>query len=106
MWRPHMKRGRPVFSQVRQNMVELLYVAGPMYGYELSKKYLDIFPRVSRRLFYYHLKKGLELGEFEVDEVRKEEGDYSWGSVAEKTYYRLGPNAQPQGDRRVKEAYS
>lgn len=101
-----MKRGRPVFSQVRQNMVELLAVAGPMYGYELSKKYLDIFPQVSRRLFYYHLKKGLELGEFEIDEVRKEEGDYSWGSVAEKTYYRLGPNAQPQGDKRVKSYFS
>ena len=98
-----MKRGRPVFSQVRQNMVEILSAKGRAYGYELAKIYLDLFPKVTKRLFYYHLKKGVELGEFKIDKVEKEQGDYSWGSVAEKVYYRLGDNAQPKGNRRVKQ---
>lgn len=100
-----MKRGRPVFSQVRANMVEILYVKGRAYGYELAKIYLDIYPKVTKRLFYYHLKKGLSLGEFVVEKVEKEEGEYSWGTVAEKIYYSLGENAEPRGDERVKDYF-
>ena len=42
------------------------------------------------------------MGEFEIDKVEREQGEFSWGNVAEKTYYRLGKNAQPRGDERVK----
>ncbi|MFO7711164.1 MAG: hypothetical protein R6V53_05360 [Candidatus Woesearchaeota archaeon] len=101
-----MGRGRPNFSQVRVNMIEILAVKGSAYGYELAKIYLDIFPKVTRRLFYYHLKKGLELEEFRVDRVEREEGEYSWGNSAEKTYYALGKNANPRGDQRVKDYFT
>jgi len=98
-----MPRGRPVNSAVRQNIVEILYFLGKGYGYEIYKIYSEIFPRVSMRVVYYHLKKGQLLGEFKVDKIKTEQGDYSWGSVAEKVYYALGPKAKPKMDSRVKD---
>lgn len=97
-----MRRGRPVGSVVRHNMVEVLAVLERGHGYQIYKVYRDLFPKVTLRVIYYHLKKGLELGEFVIEKVEKERGDYSWGSEAEKIYYKLGPKAQPQGDARVK----
>ena len=49
------------------------------------------------------LKKGVDLGEFQVNKVEREKGNYSWGGEAEKIYYALGPNAKPTGNDRVKE---
>jgi len=97
-----MKRGRPSGSVVRQNMIEILYRVGSAHGYNLSKLYLRVFPPVTRRVIYYHLQKGLSLGEFDIDRVEREQGDFSWGSVAEKTYYKLGKHAKPIGDDRVR----
>ncbi len=99
-----MKRGRPPQSQIRQNMVELMYILGSAYGYQLSKLYQQIFAPATRRVIYYHLRKGIDLGEFEIDRVEHEKGDFSWGTVAEKTYYKLGKNAKPRGDQRIKAA--
>lgn len=96
-----MKRGRPVFSQVRQNMVEILSVIGKGYGYDIYKIYRDVYPEVTMRLIYYHLKKGVELGEFEIVAVEKAKGSYSWGSEVEKVFYKLGPSAKPIGDDRL-----
>jgi hypothetical protein len=96
-----MGKGRPIYSQVRANMVEILYAKGKGYGYEIAKIYLDIFPRVTKRLFYYHLKKGVELGEFKIESIEKEEGDFSWGSTVEKIYYVLGENAMPKGNKEI-----
>lgn len=97
-----MRRGRPVGSAVRQNVVEVLGALGRGHGYQIFKIYRELFPKVTLRVIYYHLKKGVDLGEFEVDKIEKEKGDYSWGSEAEKIYYKLGPKAQVQGDSRVK----
>lgn len=97
-----MPRGRPVFSQVRQNIVEILYFMKQGYGYEIYKAYLEIYPKVTLRLLYYHLKKGLQLNEFKVKQVKSEKGDYSWGPAAEKIYYSLGDNAAPKADEKVK----
>ena len=99
-----MARGRPVFSQVRQNMIEIIAVKGKAYGYEIFKAYKDIFPAVTLRLMYYHLKKGVELGEFRLEKVVKEKGSFSWGGEVEKSYYSLGPKAEPKGDARVKKS--
>ncbi len=96
------RRGRPPQSQIRQNIVEILSVVGSSYGYQISKWHAQLFPAATRRVIYYHLRKGLELGEFEVDKVEREQGEFSWGNIAEKTYYRLGRRAQPRGDERVK----
>lgn len=97
----YMARGRPTFSEVRQNMVDILQIMRRAYGYELAKVYLEIFPKVTKRLFYYHLRKGVELEEFAIDSVEKEKGEYSWGSVAEKTYYTLGSKAEPRSSQRI-----
>lgn len=97
-----MKRGRPIGSNVRQNMIEILYHLKSAHGYHIYKIYRQIFPKITLRGIYYHLRKGLELNEFEVDEVQKERGNYSWGSEAEKTYYKLGKGAKPKMDPRVK----
>ena len=101
-----MKRGRPAQSVVRQNMVEIVAVKKQVYGYELFKIYLDIFPTITMRNIYYHLKKGIETGEFSVAKVEKQEGTYSWGPASEHTYYQLGAKAEPRGDVKVKEYFT
>ena len=98
-----MARGRPVKSQIRQNIVEILAVLGKGYGYQINKIYRELFPECTREVIYYHLRKGAKLGEFVIAEVRQEQGDYSWGATVQKTYSSLGPNAKPAGDARVSE---
>tara|TARA_Y100000310_G_C20370760_1_gene663377 strand:+ start:373 stop:711 length:339 start_codon:yes stop_codon:yes gene_type:complete len=98
-----MGRGRPVKSQIRQNIIELLYFLKEGYGYDIYRHYKDVFPSVSMRVIYYHLKKGTDIGEFKINKVIKENGNFSWGSEAEKIYYSLGKEAQPIGNERVKE---
>lgn len=100
-----MPRGRPVKSQIRKNIIEILYIMKEGYAYEIYKAYINIFPKVTMRSIYYHLKKGEALQEFVVSRVMKEKGDYSWGSEVEKIYYTLGPEAHALGDRRVKEYF-
>ncbi len=98
-----MSKGRPVKSEIRQNIVEILHFIGNGYGYEIYKIYREIFPKVSMRVIYYHLKKGQVLGEFRVEKIKKEQGDYSWGSEAEKVYYCLDKKAKPIINPRIKE---
>jgi len=97
-----MPRGRPIQSEIRQNIIEILYFMGKGYGYDIYKAYINLFPKVTMRSIYYHLKKGVALGEFKVDKIQKESGNYSWGSEAEKVYYILGDKAQPKINKKVK----
>ena len=97
-----MPKGRPIKSEIRQNVVEILFFMKQGYGYEIYKAYILIFPKVTMRSIYYHLKKGTALGEFKIERVEKEKGDYSWGGEAEKIYYALGPNAKPLGNEKAK----
>jgi hypothetical protein len=97
------RRGRPTFSVIRQNMVEVLHFMGEAYGYQIYKAYKDLFDPITLRVIYYHLKKGKELGEFVVAGIKKTEGTYSWGPEAERIFYKLGENAKPKVDERVKE---
>ena len=97
-----MKAGRPVGSEIRQNIVEMLYFLGKAHGYAIYKIYINIFPVVSIRSVYYHLRKGAQLDEFKL-EVTSKSGDYSWGHSAEVIYYSIGPNARPTVNKRVKE---
>jgi|TARA_B100001964_G_C13956737_1_gene475805 hypothetical protein len=100
-----MVKGRPVKSEIRQNIVEILYFMKQGYGYEIYKAYVAIFPKVTMRSIYYHLKKGADLNEFKVSKIEKEKGDYSWGGEAEKIYYGLGENAKPAGNEKAKEYF-
>lgn len=99
------KKGRPVHSEIRQNMVNILNHMQSAYGYEIYKVYVGIFPKVTMRSIYYHLKKGVALGEFKVSKVEKSTGDYSWGGEAEKIYYSLGSQAKPTPDNRINEYF-
>jgi hypothetical protein len=98
-----MPRGRPTKSVIRDNMIEIVGVLGKAYGYEIYKIYREIFPKVTLRVMYYHLRKGVDLGEFKKHKVIVETGDYSWGNSAEKILYTLGRNGKPKGDPRVRE---
>jgi len=98
-----MPRGRPVQSIIRQNIIEILYFMKKGYGYDIYKAYINIYPKVTMRSIYYHLKKGVALEEFKVHKIEKVQGDYSWGSEAEKVYYMLAEKAKPKIDKRVKE---
>ncbi|MFH1212131.1 MAG: hypothetical protein V1659_04355 [Candidatus Woesearchaeota archaeon] len=99
------KRGRPLGSQIRQNIIEILYIAGKTYGYDLYKSYVSVFPKITLRVVYYHLKKGVSLKEFKLEKIESEHGDYSWGDRAEKHYYSLGENAKPSGSERVRKYF-
>jgi len=98
-----MKKGRPVGSVIRQNVVEILHCMGEGYGYEISKVYNKVFPQVTQRSIYYHLRKGIQTKEIKLHKIEQEKGEFSWGNVVEKIYYTLGKKADPQGDVRVKE---
>ena len=100
-----MAKGRPVKSEIRQNIIEILFFMKQGYGYEIYKIYITIFPKVTMRSIYYHLKKGVSLNEFKVSKIEKEKGDYSWGPEAEKIYYGLEENAKPTGNDKVKEFF-
>ena len=100
-----MPKGRPVRSEIRQNIIEMLFFMKEGYGYDIYRNYIAIFPKVTMRSIYYHLKKGISLGEFKISKVEKEKGDYSWGPEAEKTYYSLGENAKPLGNDKAKEHF-
>ncbi|NOZ81446.1 MAG: hypothetical protein GXP63_07320 [DPANN group archaeon] len=101
-----MPKGRPTYSKIRQNMVELLFFMGKGYGYEIYKAYRELYPPVTMRSIYYHLKKGTSIGEFKVEDVQIEKGEYSWGEMAKKTYYCLGSKAKPGMDRRIKDYFA
>jgi hypothetical protein len=96
------KSGRPIGSEIRQNIIEILNVIGKGYGYQISKLYQQIFPSCTKECIYYHLKKGVELNEISINEVKHETGDFSWGSQVTKTYYSIGFEANPTGNPLVK----
>jgi len=105
LYKQPMAKGRPVKSEIRQNIVEILYFMKEGYGYGIYKVYVAIFPKVTMRSIYYHLKKGVILNEFKVSKVEKVKGDYSWGPEAEKIYYGLGDAAKPISNEKVKEYF-
>ncbi|MBI4738164.1 hypothetical protein HY772_01140 [Candidatus Woesearchaeota archaeon] len=98
-------KGRPTRSAVRQNIVNILAVLGEGYAYNIAKTYMDLFPKVSTRLIYYHLKKGTDLKEFVAKGTKTEEGNYSWGSNADKNYFGLGPAAMPLKNPAIQEYF-
>lgn len=89
-------------SKVRQNIVEILYFYKTLHGYEIYKVHKALFPAVSMRLIYYHLKKGTITKEFKIHSITKREGPHSWGDDAENVIYELGSLAKPMIEPRVK----
>jgi hypothetical protein len=98
-----MKRGRPLKSEIRQNIIEILHYLGNGYGYQIARIYNEVFPKVTQRSIYYHLRKGILTKEIRVHKVEQEQGAFSWGPMVEKIYYGLGESGDPKGLDRVKE---
>jgi len=96
------KQGRPIGSKVRQNIVEILYFYKELHGYDMYKIYKELYPPVTMRLIYYHLKKGLDTGEFKILKINKKVGTYSWGGTSDNVIYSLGPSANPMIEPHVK----
>ena len=96
-----MKRGRPLKSLVREHLKEILFLGGAMTAYEAHKHYIRLFAATTQRNVYYQLEKGVLLNYFEVDQIKDEEGNYSWGGLARKTYYRLAKNIKPNFSKDV-----
>jgi len=95
-------RGRPTKSQIRDNLIEILHFVGEGYGYELYKTYVDVFQqKVNIRSIYYHLNKGVDLGEFIIKNVESVPGNYSWGDQVKRIVFSLGPMAKPRGNQTV-----
>jgi hypothetical protein len=96
------KLGRKPKSQIRDEIVDLLYFLKEAYGYDLYKKYCKVYDKkVSMRSIYYHLNKGVELGIFNLKEIRDVKGDFSWGSGAKQIIFQLGTSAQPKGGKEI-----
>ena len=100
-----MPRGRPTKSQIRQNIIEILYYLKKGYGYAVARIYNEIFPPVHIRSIYYHLRKGVATGEIHLEEIKEEKGDFSWGTKVEKIYYTLGQEARVAGNNKVTEYF-
>jgi hypothetical protein len=100
--KPSKSQGRPLGSKVRQNIVEILYFYRQLHGYDLFKIYKELYPPVTMRLIYYHLKKGVDTGEFRVEKIDKKAGTYSWGATSENVIYALGQSANPMIEPHVK----
>ena len=90
--------GRPVKSEIRERIIDILYVIKEAYGYEIYRYYKNLFPKITLRSIYYNLEKGVSLEEIEVSRTEKTEGKYSWGSVSERNYYCIGKNARANPD--------
>ena len=100
-----MQRGRPTGSQVRQNIIEILHYGTKLHGYKIATIYKELFPKITMRTIYYHLKRGIATGELKITETKKEQGNYSWGGEVYRKYYELGPNAKPSEVPLVKEYF-
>lgn len=94
--------GRPAKSKVRDQLAEVLYVAGALTAYDAHKHFIRLFGGVTQRNIYYQLKRGVDLGIFRISDVVEEKGDYSWGPTTRKVYYELTPAASPQLNSAVK----
>lgn len=90
-----MAPGRPIGSDIRLRMVDILAVLESGYGYEIHKIYCQIFTPCTREVVYYHLRTGVKLGLFSIEKMVSEKGEYSWGKTVEKIYYKLGTAAIP-----------
>lgn len=84
-----MPKGRPKGSLIRDNLAKILFVAHECYGYEAYLIYKSVFGKASLRSIYYNLQKGTMLEEFEISRAEKAAGNFSWGNVSDRNYYRL-----------------
>ncbi len=79
-------------------MQQIVDALGVSYGYEIYKVYEGAFSPIDLRSMYYHLRKGVDLGEFELVGVKEERGVFTWGALSMRRYYITGPNASERAN--------
>jgi hypothetical protein len=88
-------RGRPAKSKMRKRIAAILQHVNASYGYEIYKSYKQVFGHAKMRTIYYNLRQGVLLNEFLISDIKREIGNYTWGSETERVYYSNGPLAEP-----------
>ena len=99
-------RGRPLGSEVRRNIIDILKHMGKAYGYQIHKVYKEIFTPVTLRTIYYHLNKAQKLGLVKVENIQTTDGSYSWGTTAVKRFYSLTNKANPRNNKSVENYFN
>lgn len=79
-------------SIVRQRILGLLFHLGSSYGYNIYKNYIKVFGETTMRNIYYHIKSLLRDKLINIKELKKIEGEFTWGSVSERVYYENSNN--------------
>jgi len=79
---------RVIKNRIRARIAHILS-QGPMHGYQIYKKYKELFGDINLRLIYYHLERGLKEGIYEVVKMEDVEGEFSWGNRSRRKYYKL-----------------
>jgi hypothetical protein len=99
-------KGRPPKIENYQQLVDLVSLSGPIYGYALYKIFKHTFPKISMRLFYYRMKYSVDHQMLEVYATVAAPGEYSWGELSKRRWVRLGPAAKPNPSADVVAAYT
>lgn len=89
------KRGRPTFSIVRNNIIEMIKEEGEDYGYNIYLKYNKKYPKVALRSIYYNLHKAIELGLLNK-RIVKATGKFSWGDELTRCMFSLNEAMKPE----------
>lgn len=91
---------------MREHLKEILFVGGAMTAYDAYKHYIKLFAKTSQRNVYYQLERGVELNLFELEIIKDEKGDYSWGDTATKKYFRLAKDVNPNFSKEVRNYFN
>ncbi|MBR9680161.1 MAG: hypothetical protein GOU99_03885, partial [Candidatus Altiarchaeota archaeon] len=85
-----VKSERTPRHKIRNNIYSILTVSKkPLHGYAIYKKYNEDIGKISSRLVYYHLSRGLKEGFFEIVSSERVKGDFSWGTTSIRKLYGL-----------------
>jgi DNA-binding PadR family transcriptional regulator len=95
--------GRPQVSRIRERLREVLSCIDNATGYDLHKIYVEVYGKVTIRSIYYNLHTGVLIGYFDIESIKHEKGEFSWGSEVEKKYYSINPKGKKAISPELKE---
>ena len=95
--------GRPQASRIRERLREILSCIDNATGYDLHKIYVEVYGKVTIRSIYYNLHTGVLIGYFNIESIKQEQGEFSWGSEVEKKYYSINPKGKRTISNELKE---
>jgi DNA-binding PadR family transcriptional regulator len=95
--------GRPQISKIRERLCEILSCIDKASGYDLHKIYVEVYGKVTIRSIYYNLHTGVLIGYFNIESIKQEQGEFSWGTEVEKKYYSIHPKGRKTMKTELKE---